>query len=203
MADTRDIRQDELQKKNVAAQIKKHIDSVTAVLVLANGTVPGLTVATDYALSTLSSIFPTTLINNLAFMLTNVSGPLYQNFSGDTLPDVLKDAPLFLLDNPIALQRKYLKLNDDVKLRSKGAEMRNMVKATEEQALEMLVDFFDWLDGLERQPATEAVTLREDLQDTVVTLPGPSAQQMNKPVRKIEERVQEGVRKIKRMFTGQ
>ena len=134
MADTSDIRQDELQKESIATQVKQHIDSVTAVLVLANGTVPGLTVATDYALSMLSSIFPATLANNLAFVLTNVSGPLYQNFSGDSLPDVLKDAPLFLLDNPIALQRKYVKLKGDAKSRSKGAEMRKTVKASEEQA---------------------------------------------------------------------
>ena len=128
-------------------------------------------------LSTLSTIFPTTLTNNLAFVLTNVSGPLYQNFSGDsTVPDALKDAPQFLLDNPIALQRKYVKLEDDVKLRNKRAEMRKMVKASEEQALEMLVDFFDWLDGLEQQPTVEAVTLSEGFQDTVVTIsPPPSS----------------------------
>ena len=162
LADTRDIRQDELQKESVATQVKQHIDSVTAILVLANGTVPGLTVATNYALSILSAIFPTILTNNLAFVLTNVSGPLYQNFSGDTLPDVLKDAPVFLLDNPIALQRKYLELKDDAKLRSKGAEMCKTVKASEEQALEMLVDFFDWLDGLKGQLAMGAVTLDKD-----------------------------------------
>ena len=98
-----------------------------------------------------------TLTDNLAFMLTNVSGPLYQNFSGDTVPDVLKDAPQFLLDNPIALQRKYLKLEDDIKSTSKRAKMRKMVEAGEEQALEMLVDFFDWLDSLEQQPTMEAV----------------------------------------------
>ena len=39
--------------------------------------------------------------------------------------------------------------------------MRKMVKAGEEQALEMLVDFFDWLDGLEGQPTMEAVNLYE------------------------------------------
>ena len=94
-------------------------------------------------------------------MLTNVSGPLYQNFSGDTVLDVLKDVPQFLLDNPIALQRKYLKLEDDVKSTSKWAEMRKMVKSGEEQALEMLVEFFDWMDGLEPQPTMEAVTLCE------------------------------------------
>ena len=91
-------------------------------------------------------------------MLTNVPDPLYQNFSGDTLPDVLKDAPRFLLDNPIALQRKYLKLERDIKTKSKGAEMRKTVKAGEEKALEMLVDLFDWLDGLERQLTTESTS---------------------------------------------
>jgi len=30
--------------------------------------------------------------------------------------------------------------------------LRRGVKAGEEQALEMLVDFFDWLDGLEPHP---------------------------------------------------
>ena len=159
MADTRDIRRDELRKKSVTTQIRNHIDCVTAVLVLANGTVPGVTVGTHHALSTLSTIFPTNLANNLAFVLTNVPDPLYQNFSGDTLPDVLKDAPQFLLDNPIALQRKYLKLEGDIKTESKRAEMRKTVKAGEEKALEMLVDLFDWLDGLERQLTTESMSL--------------------------------------------
>ena len=133
----------------------------------------------------LSSIFPATLANNLAFVLTNVSGPLYQNFSGNSLPEVLKDAPLFLLDNPIALQRKYFKLKDDAKSRSKGAEMRKTVKASEEQALEMLVDFFDWLDGLERQLEMEAVTLDKDFQDIVLTISNPATQQMKEPVREV------------------
>ena len=173
MADTRNIRQDELQKKSVATQIKNHIDSVTAVLVLVNGTVPGLTVATEYALSTLSAIFPTALTENLAFVLTNVSGPLYQNFSVNTVPEVLKNAPQFLLDNPVALQRKYLKLKGDVRSRSKRAEMRKTVKTGEEQALEVLADIFDWLDGLERQPTMEAVTLCKEFQDVAVTIPDP------------------------------
>ena len=99
------------------------------------------------------------MANNLAFVLTNVPDPLYQNFSGDTLPDVLKDAPQFLLDNPIALQRKYLKLKGDIKTKSKRAEMSKTVKAGEEKALEMLVDLFDWLDGLERQLITESMSL--------------------------------------------
>jgi hypothetical protein len=113
LADTRGIEQDELHKKNIATEIQKQIDSVTAVLILANGTVPRLTVGTDYALSTLSALFPKSLANNIAFVFTNVASPLSWNFSMDTIPDVLKDANLFFLDNPIALQKKYLSFKDD------------------------------------------------------------------------------------------
>jgi hypothetical protein len=39
-----------------------------------------------------------------------------------------------------------------------------MVKRAEQKALEMLVDLFDWLDGLEPQPTTEIVELYEKSQ---------------------------------------
>ena len=154
MADTRGIQQDELHKRSIAAQIQKHIKSISAVLVLANGTVPRVAVGTDYALSTLSAIFPESLAKNIAFMFTNVSSPLHWNFSGDTIPDSLKDAPQFLLNNPIALQKKYIKLMDDPNVKKGRPDLRKAVKAGEENALEMLVDVFDWLDGLEPQPTT-------------------------------------------------
>ena len=155
MADTRGLQQDELHKQSIEKQIKNHIDSVNAVLVLANGTVPRVTAGTDYALSTLSAIFPNTLANNIAFMFTNASGPLHWNFSEDTTPNVLKGVPRFLLDNPIALQKKYLKLKNDPNMKIERARLCKAVKAGEEDALEMLVDLFDWLDGLEPQPTTE------------------------------------------------
>ena len=55
----------------------------------------------------------------------------------------------------------YLGLKSDVKMRTNSAEMRKTVKAGEERVLETLVDFFDWLDGPELQPTTEAVALRK------------------------------------------
>ena len=146
-------------------QIKKHIDSVTAVLVLANGTVPRITVGTDYALSTLTSIFPKTLTKNIAFMFTNVSSPLHWNFSGDTIPDVLKDAPQFFVNNPIALHRKYNKLKDDPNTRKVRADFRKAVKGGEQDAMEMLVDLFDWLASLEPQPTTGIMSLYEKSQN--------------------------------------
>jgi len=170
LADTRGPQQDELHKRSIARQIKEHIDSITAVLVLANGTVPRVTVGTDYALSTLSAIFPLTLANNIAFIFTNVSSSLHWNFSRDTVPDVLTHAPQFLLNNPIALQRKYLRLKDDPNMKKERVSFRNAVKAGEENALEMLVDLFDWLDGLEPQPTTEIAPLNDKSRNvTVIT----------------------------------
>jgi len=158
LADTRGFQQDELHKKSIATQIEQHISSVTAVIILANGTVPRVTVGTDYALSTLSAIFPQTLAQNSCFMFTNVLSLLHWNVSADTLPDGLKRAPRFHLNNPIALQKKYLMLKDHPRNMKRGrADLRNAVKAAEQNALEMLVDFFDWLDTVEPQPTTEIV----------------------------------------------
>ena len=131
-------------------QITEHIDTVTAILFVANGTVTRSTVGTNNALSALSAILPETLADKIALVLTNLSGPLYQNFS---VPDVLKDAPQFFFSNPIALQKKYLKLMGDRKTNNKQPDMRkkgmrDMVKADEHKALEMLAELFDWLDGI-------------------------------------------------------
>ena len=90
-------------------------------------------------------------------MFTNVSSPLHWNFSRDTIPEVLQEAPQFLLNNPIALQKKYLKLKNDLNMKTGKANLRAAVQTGQEDALEMLVDLFDWLDGLEPQPTTNAV----------------------------------------------
>ena len=143
------MQQDELHKRSIATQIKEHPDSITAVLVLANGTVPRVTVGTDYALSTLSAMFPKSLVRNVAFMFTNVLSPLHWHFSLETVPVELQRAPQFLLNNPVALQRKYIKSKEDPNMKKRRADLRSAVKFSEDNALYMLVKLFDWLDGLE------------------------------------------------------
>jgi hypothetical protein len=155
LADTRGIQQDELHKRSIVAQIKKHVDSVNAILVLANGTVPRVTVGADYVLSTLAGIFPN-LPSNIAFIFTNVLSLLYFNFSWDTIQDTLKEAPQFLVDNPFPLQSKYRRLKDNPSIHNRGTDMRREVKVGKQNALEMLVELFDWLDGLESQPMSRA-----------------------------------------------
>ncbi|KAF8320499.1 hypothetical protein DL93DRAFT_2052816, partial [Clavulina sp. PMI_390] len=165
LADTRGLQRDEIHKKSIATQIKENIPSVNAVIILANGTVPRITVGTDYALNTLSALFPKTLASNIGFLFTNVSSPLSWNFSLDTLPSVLKNAPLYLLDNPVALQKKYEKLKGQSGITNKVLnDMKKAVRAGEQAALEMLVDVFDWLDGLVPQATTSILTLYETSQ---------------------------------------
>jgi len=159
LADTRGIHQDELHKESIATEIQNHVESVTAVLILANGSVPRITVGTDYALSALSALFPKTLAKNIAFLFSNSPTYLSLNFAQDAVPEILKDAPQFLLDNPIALQKKFLKFKDDPTKRKMRKEMQREVKHVELRALEMMCDLFDWLDNLEPQPTTEIVAL--------------------------------------------
>ena len=149
-ADTRGSHQEELHE-SIATQIDEHIDSLTSFIVLVNGTVPGVTVGTYNALSTLFTILPNTLSSKIALLLTNVSGPLYRNISGDNPPDILKHAPQFLLNNPIALQKRYLELRDDPKMRKKRTAMCTTVKDGEQMALETLADLFNWLGGVDPQ----------------------------------------------------
>jgi hypothetical protein len=189
LADTRRLQQDEFHRRSITSQIKEHIDSVTAVLVLVNGTVPRITIGSNYALSILSAIFTKSLASNIAFLFTNVLSPLHWNFSEDTIPDVLRGAPHFLVNNPVALQKKYLKLKDDPCMKIGSADFRKAVTASEEDALEMLVDFFDWLDSLEPQSITKNVPPYQEAQKIMSMIPDVHAPMDQVAVRKEENSV--------------
>jgi hypothetical protein len=146
------------------------------VLILANGSIPRITAGMDYALSALSALFPKTLAKNIAFLFTNSPTYLSLNVSKDAIPEVLKDAPKFLLDNPIALQKKFLESKGDPDKKKGRKEMQRAVKSAEQRALEMLVDLFDWLDGLEPQSTTEIVALYEKSQAIEVKITDTFAQ---------------------------
>ena len=133
--------------KNITTQVEKYTESIKAVIILANGTVPRITAGTDYALSFLSAISLKVPVKSICSVLSNISSLLYQNFPGNTVPDILKGAPQFTLNNPVTLQKKYLKLKNGQSMKTGRTDLQQMVKADEQRALEMFVDLFDWLDG--------------------------------------------------------
>ena len=160
MADTEGIEADAKHKKSIAAQIKNHLGYVHAVLILANGSNARISVSMDYALSVLPSLFPKNLVNNIAFLFSNVPTAASLNFPHDAIPKVLNDVPKFLIDNPIALQKNYLKQKGHMDMKTEN-KIKKSVKDAEQNALEMLVELFDWLDGLEPQPTTELIAIHD------------------------------------------
>ena len=58
-------------------------------------------------------------------------------------------------------------------MRKRRVDLRNDVKAGEQNALEMLVELFDWLDGLEPQGTTEIVarSQRREAKSTIILAP--------------------------------
>lgn len=165
LADTRGLVQDKLHKQSIAETIRDHIDAVHGVLILANGTVPRLGVATDYALTTLMSIFPRTLAQNITILFTNVTDVMNVNFEHETLPSSISRDHLLYLNNPLAMQKSLEKMRKQKKLTSQQLQKsRRSIQEAEGAALDTLVDMFDWLDGLEPQPTLDFISLYEKTQ---------------------------------------
>jgi len=160
LGDTRGIEQDEEHKKTIARAIEKSIPLVTAVVILANGTVPRLNVSTEYALGSLSSMFGGTLTQSIAILFTNVQDQLARNFREDSLPEVLRGSNYhpFWINNPVALWKKYQTM------RSAGTadnEMEDVIRKSHERGVAELVRFFDWLDSLEPQSTRDISNMGE------------------------------------------
>lgn len=159
LADTRGPDQDEQHKANIARAIEESIPLVDAVIILANGTAERLGAATDYALTTLSSILPYTFVDNIGIIFTNVATRISSNFVQDSLPGALQGLRnnQFWLDNPVALWKKL----DEVRTQSAAdkTELENAVNGAHTKALGELVHLFDWLDTLTPQPTGDIINL--------------------------------------------
>ncbi len=165
LADTRGLALDDLHKKSIANAIQQHITTIHAVIILANGTLARLGIATDYALTTLSSIFPRSLEKNISFVFTNVSNPLQWNFQSETIPQFLHDAHSFTIDNPFAMEMRLRQLCELPQKPEFEKRMRPSVHNTYTDTIDELVSLFNWLNELEPQPTTEILTLYQQVQD--------------------------------------
>jgi len=139
----------------------------------------------DYALTALSALFPKSLTDNIAFLLSNVPTPASINFPHDPILRDLKHAPKFLIDNPIALQKNYLRQKGHMDTRTLK-KMKGSVERAEENALEMLVELFDWLDGLEPQPTNPITTLYKKSQDIESKVTDTLAQMNQAAIKMVE-----------------
>ena len=158
LADTHGLQKDKEHKDSIASAIRDNIPIVTAVIILANGTNPRLTVATDYTITTLCSIFPRTLADNIGVLFTNVQDMDRRNFDMNSLPPELQQAKNFCIDNPLALYKNTQRNRGRDQSRKKKRS-ENSLNDDHETAVDMLVEIFDWLDGLKSQATTEITSL--------------------------------------------
>jgi hypothetical protein len=159
LADTRGMLHDEQHKASIARTIQNSVPMIDGVLILANGTTERLQVATDYAVTTLASIFPRSIAENIAIIFTNVSNPMSFNFQIESLPISLRNSKLYLLDNPIALMKRYHELE---RRPLNGVALPTLLKTVDDahgNAVKMLFEFFGWLDQCRVQPTTAILEL--------------------------------------------
>ena len=133
------VEHDELLKRSIVTSVEKHLDSVTAVLIHVDTTL-FTSGSMDYVLSTLSTVLPKTLANNISVVFTNVSTPSLQGFS---VPEVFKGAPTFAFGGDLFVGSQEFREVD------------------EPLALGILAKLFNWMDSLNLQPATEITYLFE------------------------------------------
>ena len=172
LADTRGLEKDNENKQSIADAIRDSIQEITAVIIVTNGTDPRLTVATDYAITTLSSIFSGTLADNIGVLFTNISSSFNRQFDFGMLPLELQGAKTFLLDNPLARHKDYLTIKaaeaQGSVARANNAVLQELKKAVDEgheTALGTLAELFDWLDGLVPQATTDITLLYDQLME--------------------------------------
>ena len=164
LADTRGMKYDQEHKASIAKTIQEAVPVIDGVLIVTNGTNPRLSLTTDYALTTLSSIFPRSIKENITILFTMISNALSFNFEMDSLPDCLQEVEPLMLDNPIALRRKY----EEKRRTSQASVLRKLEKMVDKahwDAVDVLADFFRWLDSREVQPTTIIVELYKSTRD--------------------------------------
>ncbi|KAG8738668.1 hypothetical protein FRC10_006615 [Ceratobasidium sp. 414] len=155
LADTRGIDQDKTHKAEINSAIQQHVQSIDAVIIMVNGTIQRLNVATDYALNVICSMFPRTIIANIGFMFTN-STPMTSNFDHEGLPPELRESQSWTIQNPLALLKNHQRLVaatpvSPVQERNRAAQLQGCYEETVETLNEWLV----WLDSRQVQSTIE------------------------------------------------
>ncbi len=131
-------------------------EAIDCVLILANGTMAHASIPTRYTLSIISSMFPSSIVDNVAFLFTMVPSPLHFNFKRETLPDAVRNAKFWGINNPLAMWLRFQKALKSGDLPEDFEEAaRDELKGTYDKGLETLNSFFAWVDERNVQPTKE------------------------------------------------
>ncbi|KAJ3714036.1 hypothetical protein C8R42DRAFT_747832 [Lentinula raphanica] len=155
LSDTRGIDMDKQHKAAIDNAIKEHFETIDAVIVLVNGTVPRVNESTQYALTTIAGMFPHSIADNITFICTMVSNPADLNFDQSCLPVELKKAKIWSINNPFAQRDKFqkrLKENPQIFDDETLEEISDVVRQSYTKTLKTLAKVFQFLDQCQIQP---------------------------------------------------
>ena len=165
LCDTRGLEQDKEHKKSIAEAIKAQVQTLDGVIIMANGTLERVGPGVEYALHTLSTMFPRSIMNNIGFMFTNVPDALSFNFQSNTLPEELRNAERWTIQNPVAQFVKYQEAkSNNSRRRQSEPQLRALQRLLHSNfaiTMETLNCFFVWLDERKEQPTNTIVQLYE------------------------------------------
>jgi AIG1 family len=165
LCDTRGLEQDKEHKKSIAEAIKAQVQTLDGVIIMANGTLERVGPGVEYALHTLSTMFPRSIVNNIGFMFTNVPDALSFNFQSNTLPEELRNAERWTIQNPVAQFVKYQEAkSNNSRRRQSEPQLRALQRLLHSNfaiTMETLNCFFVWLDERKAQPTNTIVQLYE------------------------------------------
>lgn len=160
LCDTRGLEQDKEHKKSIAETIRAQVQTLDAVIIMANGTVERVGPGVEYALHTLAAMFPRSIADNIGFMFTNVPDALSFNFQPDTLPREIRHAEVWTIQNPVAQFIKYQEAKTGGHSSAKQLQsLERLLQNNYITTMETLNDFFSWLDQCKAQPTNSIVDL--------------------------------------------
>ncbi|KAG8738670.1 hypothetical protein FRC10_006617 [Ceratobasidium sp. 414] len=152
LADTRGINQDKIHKEEINNAIQNTVTTIDAVIIVANGTVQRLNVATDYALNVICSMFPRSIVHNIGFVFTN-SSPGLSNFDTSSLHPELRESLTWEIQNPLAILKSYR--NAVANKRPSAPQVHKKVIASYDETIGTLNDWLGWLDSRDVQMTVE------------------------------------------------
>ncbi|KAF8749090.1 hypothetical protein RHS01_10338 [Rhizoctonia solani] len=144
LADTRGIEQDEQHKAKINKASKSSLWRSMQFLIMANGTTERMPAATNYTLGTLTSLFPHSIIENIAFIFTHCDSQ-------------------WTLENPLAYRKRYRREAREDVPESTLKEGRDRLENIYKKTVCTLNEWLIWVEGCQAQPTHQINRLYETM----------------------------------------
>ncbi|CAE6499593.1 unnamed protein product [Rhizoctonia solani] len=164
LADTQGLETDDAHRYAIHQAIVDYIESIDAILVVANGGVTRLDASTNYTLHTISSLFPQSIINNIGFIFTHTTDKMGLNFPISDLGPELHQAAhsKFLFENPLVLHKAFVEESALVSTSPRDlAKMKRRLEAAYDNSMDSLDELLEWLNKTNPHPTNEIIRLYE------------------------------------------